>query len=655
LSAGAGLSAKEVLDGVLKISSEAIIVTDVSGVILMFSVGAETIFGYRAEEMVGQSIERLIPPEARARHRGHVAAFGRGGVDTLVMRERGVINGLRHDGTRFALEASLSRSTTAEGVVFTTLIRDVSARLASQAAVAASERRLRVAQQIARMLVIEIDYATGAVFKAGDEDLFFDPPLTFEALQRDVWCGLHPDHRAGAHAAWRDHLASGSPFRFEALTNRADGQAVWVLVTGELLLDARDRPLRLVGAVQDITQRRLAQEAVSAAAAAAEAANRAKSDFLATMSHEIRTPLNGVLGMAQAMEQDALSPLQRDRLAVIRESGEALLAILNDVLDLSKIEAGKLDLEDAEFELERLAHGAQAAFTTLAAKKGVSFSLDVRQAQGVYRGDPTRVLQILYNLISNALKFTESGEVRVTARHDGGRLVLVVSDTGIGMTPQVVHALFTPFVQADASTTRRYGGTGLGLSITRSLIEKMGGAIQVESAPGKGSRFIVALPLRRVTTRAERSGASAPDAPGKAVHPAASLRVLAAEDNPTNQLVIKTLLHQIGVQPVFVDNGRDAVAAWEAGVFDAILMDVRMPQLDGPGASRVIRARETELGRARTPIIGLTANAMADQVQSYRQAGMDAVVTKPINVAHLFETLAALTTATDDHDGVGAS
>ncbi|CAN5457441.1 ATP-binding protein [soil metagenome] len=653
MSAGPGLSARDVLDGVLKISSEAIIVTDVSGMILMFSVGAETIFGYRAEEMVGQSIERLIPPEARARHRDHVAAFGRGGVDTLVMRERGVIDGLRRDGTRFALEASLSRSTTAEGVVFTTLIRDVSARLASQAAVAASERRLRVAQQIARMLVIEIDYATGAVFKAGDGDLFFDPPLTFEALQRDVWCGLHPDHRAGAHAAWREHLASGSPFRFEALTDRADGQAVWVLVTGELLLDAQDQPLRLVGAVQDITQRRLAQEAVSAAAAAAEAANRAKSDFLATMSHEIRTPLNGVLGMAQAMEQDALSPLQRDRLAVIRESGEALLAILNDVLDLSKIEAGKLDLEDAEFELERLAHGAQAAFTTLAAKKGVSFSLDVRQAQGVYRGDPTRVLQILYNLISNALKFTESGEVRVTARHDDGRLVLVVSDTGIGMTPQVVQALFTPFVQADASTTRRYGGTGLGLSITRSLIDKMGGSILVESAPGEGSRFIVALPLR-VMTRAERSGASAPDAPGKAVHPAASLRILTAEDNPTNQLVIKTLLHQIGVQPVFVDNGRDAVAAWEAGVFDAILMDVRMPQLDGPGASRVIRDREAELGRARTPIIGLTANAMPDQVRSYREAGMDAVVTKPINVAHLFETLAALTAA-EDQDGVGAS
>jgi PAS domain S-box-containing protein len=651
LNWGPSLGAQDLLDGILKISSEAIIVTDVDGVILMFSVGAETIFGYRAEEIVGQPIEVLIPPEARARHRGHVTAFSRGSVDTLVMRERGVINGLRRNGTRFALEASLSRTMTAEGVVFTTLIRDVSARLEGQAAVLASERRLRAALQIARMLVIEIDYVTGALFKAGNEDLFFDQPLTYEALERDIWCGLHPQHRAGAQAAWSTYLAGGKPFRFEALTDRADGKAIWVLVTGELITDTQGRRVRMVGTMQDITQRRMDQAAVAEAAAAAEAANQAKSDFLAIMSHEIRTPLNGVLGMAQAMEGDALITLQRDRLSVIRESGEALLAILNDLLDLSKIEAGKLELEDTEFDLERLAHGAQAAFTTLAAKKGVSFSLDVRDARGVYRGDPTRLLQILYNLISNALKFTESGEVRVTVRYDQDRLEIVVSDTGIGMTPQVLQSLFSPFVQADPSTTRRYGGTGLGLSITRSLIEKMGGSIQVESTPGLGSRFIVALPLRRVAIavagKSIRPAEPALPPSAQAPVPAASMRILAAEDNPTNQLVIRTLLHQIGVQPVFVDNGRDAVMAWEEGVFDAILMDVRMPHLDGPGASRLIRAREQEVGRRRTPIIGLTANAMPDQVQSYRDAGMDAVVTKPIDVALLFETLAALTDGPD--------
>uniref|UniRef100_B0T0L2 Sensory/regulatory protein RpfC n=1 Tax=Caulobacter sp. (strain K31) TaxID=366602 RepID=B0T0L2_CAUSK len=646
MSVPSAIATQDLLDGILKISSEAIIVTDERGVVLMFSVGAETIFGYRAAEMIGASIERLIPPEARAHHRDHVAAFGKGPVDTVVMRERGTIQGLRKDGARFALEASLSRSMTREGMVFTTLIRDVSAREAGQAAVAASERRLRIALQNARMHVIEIDYQAQVLSKAGAEEIFFDRPLTFAALEADIWAGLRPDHRAAADAAWREHLGSGQPFRFEAPTNRADGKCVWALVTGELVMDEQGRRLRLVGALQDITARRLAQEAVSTAAAAAQAANRAKSEFLATMSHEIRTPLNGVLGMAQAMELDPLPPVQRDRLSVIRESGQALLAILDDVLDLSKIEAGKLELEEAEFELAEVARRAQAAFAALAAKKGVRLTLDVRQAQGAYVGDPIRVLQILYNLISNGLKFTEAGEVQVTARHRHGALVLAVSDTGIGMTPAVVETLFTPFVQADTSTTRRFGGTGLGLSITRSLVEKMSGSIQVESTPGRGSRFVVTLPLPRAEPSRERTDRPRL-APASTARSLASLRVLAAEDNPTNQLVIKTLLSQIGIEPVFVDNGRDAVSAWEEGAFDMILMDVRMPELDGPDATLAIRAREAVLGRPRTPIIGLTANAMPDQILSYQQAGMDTVVTKPIDVASLFEALAVFTQAGD--------
>jgi signal transduction histidine kinase/ActR/RegA family two-component response regulator len=372
-------------------------------------------------------------------------------------------------------------------------------------------------------------------------------------------------------------------------------------------------------------------------AEAAEAANHAKSAFLATMSHEIRTPLNGVLGMAQAMAASPLSDVQRDRLSVIHQSGEALLAILNDILDLSKIEAGKLELEEIEFDLGELAKGAHSAFTALANKKGLSFALDIEAARGVYRGDPTRLRQILYNLISNALKFTERGEIRVTADYGHGGLEISVADTGVGIAPQALKHLFAKFSQGDASTTRRFGGTGLGLAICQELSRLMGGEISVASELGRGTCFTLLLPLPRVAEARPAPTLPSPDAPP--APETLGVRVLAAEDNSVNQLVLKTLLHQIGVEPVVVSDGEAAVDAWETSDWDVILMDIQMPVMDGPTATHYIRQREAETGRRRTPIIALTANAMSHQVSEYLDAGMDGHVAKPIEAARLFEAL----------------
>ena len=374
-------------------------------------------------------------------------------------------------------------------------------------------------------------------------------------------------------------------------------------------------------------------------ALAAEAANAAKSTFLATMSHEIRTPLNGVLGMAQAMAGDELSERQRDRLSVIHRSGEALLAILNDVLDLSKIEAGKLELEHMEFELAEVARGAYSAFTALANKKGLSFALDIERARGRYLGDPTRLRQILYNLISNALKFTEQGEIRVTAVRNGPMLELTVRDTGVGIASENLQKLFAKFDQLDSSTTRRFGGTGLGLAICRELAVLMKGEIVVESELGLGSKFTLRVPLERVGDEKPVASMIQTRASVEGEAPEMSLRVLAAEDNAVNQLVLKTLLHQMGVDPTVVDNGEQAVKAWEDGDWDVILMDVQMPIMDGITATGIIRNREADLDRARTPIIALTANAMSHQVEQYLAAGMDGHVAKPIQAAELFEVL----------------
>ena len=370
----------------------------------------------------------------------------------------------------------------------------------------------------------------------------------------------------------------------------------------------------------------------------ANAANVAKSAFLATMSHEIRTPLNGVLGMAQAMERDELSPRQRERLGVVRQAGETLLVLLNDLLDLSRIEAGRLDLEDGAIDIFALMQGAESTFGPLAAEKGLALELEIEPAlRGVWVGDPTRVRQIVHNLVSNAVKFTAQGYVRVRALRRAGRLVVEVSDSGPGIAPERQGALFQKFVQEDASTTRRYGGSGLGLAICRELAELMGGTIAVASQPGEGASFTVTLPL----VRAKLAPKPARAAPAAA--PAGELRVLAAEDNPVNRLVLKTLLDQLGVELRCVEDGAAAVAAAQEGGWDVILMDVQMPVMDGPTAARAIREREAEQGLARTPIIALTANAMAHHEAEYRAAGMDVLVPKPVELERLIGAIAAVT------------
>jgi CheY-like chemotaxis protein/nitrogen-specific signal transduction histidine kinase len=514
-------------------------------------------------------------------------------------------------------------------------IRAISEHTALIAQVRRSEQRLKIAVANADLCIYEIDYGAQELIRIGDDSSFFETPKTYEECALDPFATTLPADRPVVEAAWARHVAEGVTNTSEWRINRTD-KVVWVNSTAEVYYDAAGAPTCMIGSFQNITERKLAEQAMAEAKSAAEDANRAKSSFLATMSHEIRTPLNGVLGMAQAMEVDDLSPIQRDRLDVIRRSGEGLLAILNDMLDLSKIEAGKMELETVEFDLGEIARGAHATFTALANKKGLSFCLDAEAAGGVYRGDPTRTRQVLYNLISNALKFTETGEVRVSVAYDGEALVTTVADTGIGMSPQVLSGLFTSFTQADTSTTRRFGGTGLGLAICKQLSELMGGSILVTSVEGQGSAFVFRAPMERVgeaqIARSVEQQASQPTV-------ALDIRVLAAEDNSVNQLVLKTLLLQIGVEPVIVENGKLAVEAWEEGDWDVILMDVQMPVMDGPTAVRTIRERETATGRTRTPILALTANALSHQIAHYLACGMDAHVVKPIEAIKLFNAL----------------
>ncbi len=379
----------------------------------------------------------------------------------------------------------------------------------------------------------------------------------------------------------------------------------------------------------------------------AEAANAAKSQFLANMSHEIRTPLNAVLGLNQLMLMGPLDAEQKRLASLVRTSGRLLLALINDILDLSRIEAGHFDTRSETFEPGLAAGEVCALLLERATEQKLQLGLDDRVPPGTrLRGDAMRLRQVLLNLVGNALKFTDRGSVTVRlalageAAGEAGSTVnlrLEVIDTGIGIPADQLPRLFERFSQIDSSATRRHGGSGLGLAITREVVQRLGGRIEVHSTPGVGSRFMVELPLQRAGPAAEPSAATEPCALPAVREP---LQVLVAEDNHVNQVLIEALLAHLGHRARIVGNGREALDALAQGRYDIVLMDMQMPELDGLEATRRIRAMAGDA--ARVPIVAMTANARDDDRLACRAAGMDAFVSKPIDFDELDATLRAL-------------
>jgi PAS domain S-box-containing protein len=528
--------------------------------------------------------------------------------------------------------------------------RDVTARHEAEARLRASEASLGLVLKAADLGTWVMDITTGS-HTVNDRwlELAGQTRESFQETTRYFWTLIHPDDAEGVRNSFRRHVAERSPlYECEMRLKQPDDSWRWILSRGAVVDWTEDgHPKAASGTVWDITERRRLLDELAAARDAANAANRAKSEFLASMSHEIRTPMNGIVGFADLLLDGQLDPEQQRKAILLKDAGTSLLTIINDILDVSKIEAGKLELERIPMSLASVADSVVSIMRSQAIQQGLDLDLVLDDELPPWvLGDPTRLRQILLNLTGNALKFTEQGGVVVLVtrfRPDGmtgeqgceqGMVRVEVRDTGIGIPPDRIGRLFQTFSQVDSSTSRRFGGTGLGLAICKRLAEGMGGEIGVTSTLGEGSTFWFTMALEAAETPApietERTT--------RAQRPA---RILVAEDVTMNQIIVESILTAAGHEVVLVENGAEALEAVQQGAFDMVLMDMQMPVMDGIEAATRIRALDG--AECRIPIIALSANAMAEEIQICRAAGMNDHLAKPIDRALLLRTVAEWT------------
>jgi PAS domain S-box-containing protein len=670
---------------ILAHASYSIIATDTEGVIRLFNPAAERMLGYEAAELLGKCTPERLHERNEVAARAAVLSqeLGRDiapGFEVFVAKARlGLPNEcaytyVRKDGSTFPALLSVSALREDSGAIigFLGIASDISAREQDRRTLVAARDQLLNASRVAELGIWTWEPASGAVEWNERMFDFYDVPESersgpfYEAWQDR----LHPEDRprvlAGLRGAANGAARQQATFRIVC----RDGALRYMQAVTSQERDGQGQVVRVLGINRDITSEHEAEQTLRAAMAAADAASRAKSEFLANMSHEIRSPLNAVLGMLALLRQTTLDARQRDYTDKCEGAGRALLGILNDILDFSRVEAGKLALDPHTFSIRQLLHEVDIILSANVGSRAIALRYELADDLPPWVvGDALRLRQVLLNLGGNAIKFTHQGEVAIsvaplaapapsTVPDDGAgvqapalALRFAVRDTGIGIAPEQLEHIFDGFSQAEASTARRYGGSGLGLAICRRLVQMMGGTLAVDSTPGAGSTFSFVMPLQRGTDpapgapagpapapRADADGDADADADAAPAAPLAGLRLLLVEDNPINQQVAGELLRHAGASVDVADHGQAALEALAAGPrYDCVLMDVQMPRMDGYQATRLIRAQP---GMEQLPIIAMTANAMQSDRELAFQAGMNDHVGKPFDLARLLAVIA---------------
>lgn len=625
--------------GILEIASDAIISINIHQQITLFNKGAEQIFGYASEEVLGQPLTLLMPSRLAKAHDHCVSQYAHNGGEARQMAERGAIFGRRKDGTEFPAEASISKLDLNGEIVFTTFLRDISDR--KQA-----EESLRYQKEMFQAIVDNIPVMI-ALFNGQGQIELINPELEKtlgwpleDWQQKDILAECYPDPVDRQNVL--DFMLSATGKWQDLKTMTATGQQLETTWANARLSDGH-----FLGIGQDISDRKHKEIALRHAMEAAEAANLAKSIFLANMSHELRTPLNVILGFTQVMGHDpSLTPNQQEDLQTIRRSGDHLLSLINDVLDLSKIESGHCTIEESGFDLIALLHSLRNMLAERASSKGLDICFEIApEVPQFILADAQKLRQVLINLLSNAIKFTDRGTItlRVSNKYPGVEVSLpnqqllefAVIDTGVGIAPEELHTIFDAFVQAQAGK-RSVSGTGLGLTISRKLLELMGGEISVRSILGEGSTFTFTLPVTPTSgvniTTEQNDRLVIGLTPGQPHH-----RILVVDDRAENRLLMVRLLAQLGLEVREASNGLEAVKLWREWLPDLTWMDIRMPLLDGYEATKQIRAMEA--GQTSI-IIALTAQASQSDRTLALAAGCNDYISKPFREQTLFLKMA---------------
>ena len=504
---------------------------------------------------------------------------------------------------------------------------------------------LSEAQRIAKVGSWSLDDITNKLTWSDEIYNIFDINKNeFEPSYEGFLDVIHPDDRDIVNKAFNQSLKNHIPYSVEHRLLMKDGSIKHVVERGETIYDSQNNPAITQGTIQDITELKKVQEALTKAKDVAENATRVKSDFLANMSHEIRTPMTGILGFVSQLAKEEKDPVRLKHFNLIKNSGKTLLSIINDILDLSKIESGKIDIERHPYHIHELLNTSVRVFRDIADEKNIQLEnkLDENLPKCVSIDD-LHLKQVIFNLISNAIKFTpENGQVTLDVEYDHDRSIMHVSvtDTGIGIAKENVEKIFEAFSQEDSTTTRRFGGTGLGLAISSKLVQYMGGKLMVESVLGKGSRFYFDIPV--IVCEKDIEDADTKDNFNRTGIDKLEGKILIVEDNNTNQMLLGVILDELGLTYDVANDGIESISCFQNMKYDAILMDENMPKMNGIEATKHIISFEKENNLNHTPIIALTANALNGDREKFIAAGMDEYLSKPIDTHKLNEILCGI-------------